>query len=156
TATAAFAPDGRVDTIAVHAEDGVGEAELVERLEPVLADARMAGAPGEVITGDQMRAESRESIESTLGFLNTFLLVFAAISLFVGGFIIANTFAMSVRQRMRELALLRAMGASPSQVFGSVLVQAAVVGVVGSLLGVAGGLGLVSALRVVFEGQGMD
>lgn len=156
TATAAFAPDGRVDTIAVHARDGVGETDLVERLESVVVDPAMAGARAEVVTGDRMRAESRESIESTLGFVNTFLLVFAAISLFVGGFIIANTFAMSVRQRMRELALLRAMGASPTQVFGSVLVQAAVVGVVGSLLGVAGGVGLVSVLRVVFEGMGMD
>ena len=151
TATAVFAPDGRTPTIAVYAQDGVTEAQLAENLAPVLAGDQVEVAEGEV-----MREESQAAIEDALGFINTFLLVFAAISLFVGGFIIANTFAMSVRQRMRELALLRAVGASPLQVFASVMIQAAVVGVAGSLLGVAGGLGLVSVLRVVFERMGMD
>ena len=151
TATAVFAPDGRTATISVYAQDGVTEAQLAANLAPVLADAQV-----EVVEGGVMREESRASIEDALGFVNTFLLVFAAISLFVGGFIIANTFAMSVRQRMRELALLRAVGASPLQVFASVMIQAAAVGVIGSLLGVAGGLGLVSILRVIFDQMGMD
>jgi len=103
-----------------------------------------------------MRTEARANIDKTLGFVETFMLVFAGISLFVGAFIISNTFSMSVRQRMREFALLRAVGASPVQVFASILVQAAVVGLLGSALGIGGGLGLVSLLRVGFEKMGMD
>ncbi len=154
TATAAYAPDGMVSTISVYATPGVSEADLVADLGPVLA--RDKGAAGEALSGDAMRAEARTDIEGQLGFVQTFMLVFAGISLFVGAFIISNTFSMSVRQRMREFALLRALGASPSQVFASILIQAAVVGLAGSALGIAGGLGLVSLLRVGFERVGMD
>lgn len=153
-ATAAYAPDGLVPLHAVHAEDGVSEAQLVERIDAALADLP-EGAQAAAVTGDSLRADTRAEIDSQLGFVTTFLLVFAGISLFVGGFIIANTFAMSVRQRMREFALLRAVGASPAQVFASILVQAAAVGVLGSALGVAGGVGLVQVLKVVFERMGM-
>ncbi|HEX5333461.1 MAG TPA: FtsX-like permease family protein [Cellulomonas sp.] len=149
TAISTFAPTGTVVDLAVYAKDGVSQAQLVEHLDAALP------ARAEAVTGDAMRAETRSTIEKALGFISTFLLVFAGISLFVGAFIIANTFTMSVRERMREFALLRAIGASPSQVFASILLQAAAIGVVGSALGVAGGLGLVSALRVLFERMGM-
>jgi len=149
TAIATFAPTGTVLDLAVYAKDGVSQEQLVERLDAALP------SQAEAVTGDAMRAETRSTIEKALGFVSTFLLVFAGISLFVGAFIIANTFTMSVRERMREFALLRAIGASPSQVFASILLQAAAVGVVGSALGVAGGLGLVSGLRVLFERMGM-
>ena len=144
TAEAAFAPDGTVATISVLADDGLTEQQLVDRLAPVLAES---GVPAEAVTGDEVREQSTENILTVLGFITTFLLVFAGISLFVGGFIIANTFSMWVRQRTRELALLRAVGASPLQVFTSIVLQAAIVGVVGAILGVAGGLGLVVVLR---------
>jgi len=149
TATATFAPTGLVPDLAVYAKNGVSQAQLVENLDAALP------AQAEAVTGDSVRAEAKSSIEEALGFVSTFLLVFAGISLFVGAFIIANTFTMSVRERMREFALLRAIGASPSQVFASILLQAAAIGVVGSALGIAGGLGLVSALRVLFERMGM-
>ncbi|WP_454050446.1 ABC transporter permease [Cellulomonas sp. Marseille-Q8402] len=150
TAYALFAPDGGVADIAVYAADGTTPEQLVERL------VALAPADAEAVTGAELRAESKAAIDDMLGFITTFLLVFAAIALFVGAFIISNTFAMSVRQRMRELALLRAVGASPAQVFSSILVQAAVVGLVGSALGLAGGLGLVTGLKAVFESMGMD
>ncbi|MBE7702345.1 ABC transporter permease [Oerskovia sp. Sa1BUA8] len=155
TAAAAFAPDGTVSSITVLAEDGVGE----QRLRDDVAAAIDAAAPAEaveVITGEVARDEAREDISSMLGFIETFLLVFAGISLFVGGFIIANTFAMTVRQRQREFALLRAVGASPLQVFSSILVQAAIIGTLGGALGILGGLGLVTGLKAVFETVGMD
>jgi len=153
-ATQAYAPDGLVPQYAVFARPGVSESQLVDRLDAALASHAASSATA--VTGDTLRAETRDQITSQLGFITTFLLVFAGISLFVGAFIISNTFAMSVRQRMREFALLRAVGASPLQVFSSILLQAAVVGLIGSGLGVAGGLGLVSALRVVFERMGMS
>ncbi|WP_407341900.1 ABC transporter permease [Pengzhenrongella phosphoraccumulans] len=154
TATTAYSPDGMVPTISVYAGPGVSEADLVADLAPVLAAAKEA--PAQALTGDAMRAEARTDIEGQLGFVQTFMLVFAGISLFVGAFIISNTFSMSVRQRMREFALLRALGASPTQVFASILIQAAVVGLAGSALGIAAGLGLVSLLRIAFEKMGMD
>ncbi len=153
TATTTYAPKGLVSTITVYATPGVSEPDLVARLTPVLAHD---GAAAQAITGDAMRTEATADIEGMLGFVQTFMLIFAGISLFVGAFIISNTFSMSVRQRMREFALLRAVGASPTQVFASILIQAAVVGLAGSALGIAAGLGLVSLLRVAFERMGMD
>lgn len=149
TVEAAFAPTGQVGTISVYAQDGVSEQELVDRLAPV------APAGSEVVTGDALRTEASEEISGQLGFVSTFLLVFALLALFVGAFIIANTFAMSVRQRMREFALLRAVGASPAQVFGSIVTQAAVVGVVGSALGVLGGFGLIEGIGALLERMDM-
>lgn len=148
-AAAEFAPDGRVQSIAVYAEDGVSERELVDAITPVLA------ADSEAVTGESLRAETRDDIQAMLGFVTTFLVAFAAIALFVGAFIIANTFSMWVRQRVRELALLRAVGASPRQVFGSIVVQAAAVGLIGSAVGVALGFGLVELARVGLEAVGM-
>ena len=157
TAMAAYAPDGQVSNIEVYAQPGLAEATLVGRLAPVLAAAHSSGtASAQAVTGDSMRAQAKADIEGMLGFVLTFMLVFAGISLFVAAFIISNTFAMSVRQRMREFALLRAVGASPLQVFASILIQAAVVGLAGSALGIAAGLGLVFLLRAGLGQLGMD
>ncbi|WP_407341649.1 ABC transporter permease [Pengzhenrongella phosphoraccumulans] len=154
TATAMYSPDGMVSTISVYGNPDVSESDLVAQVTPILAGDSAAAA--EALTGEAMRAEAQTDIDGQLGFVQTFMLVFAGISLFVGAFIISNTFSMSVRQRMREFALLRAVGASPTQVFASILIQAAVVGLAGSALGIAAGLGLVSLLRVGFEKMGMD
>lgn len=157
TAVATYAPDGATSTVAVYAADGVGQTELADAVRAALEDVPAAAAAGvRVLTGDQARAEAAEQWTSALGFVSTFLLVFAGIALFVGTFIIANTFSMVVRQRQREYAMLRAVGASPSQVFGSVLAQAGLVGVVGSLLGVGAGLGLVEVVRGVLAGMDME
>jgi len=154
TAMAAFATDGNVTAIAVYADEGVDQAALAQSLAPLLATP--AGARAEVVTGDTARAETAASIEDALGFMQTFMLIFAGISLFVAAFIISNTFSMSVRQRMHEFALLRAVGASPRQVFASILVQATVVGLAGSALGLLAGIGLVSLLRIAFLRFGLD
>lgn len=155
TAIAAFAPDRTTDLVAVYAEPGVSQSALADAVRDVVS-ATTADDAAEVLTGDQMRDEAAAEWQSMIGFISTFLLVFAGIALFVGTFIIGNTFQMVVRQRQREFAMLRAVGASPSQVFASVLGQAAVVGVLGSVLGVGAGLGLVELLRQVFAGIGME
>lgn len=152
SATAAYSPDGEVTQIAVYGQEGVAEEDVVAAVSaavPLPDDV-------EVVPGEQLREEGKEQVETILGFVSTFLLVFAAISLFVGAFIIANTFTMLIRQRQREFAMLRAIGASPQQVFASILVQAAVVGVLGALAGVAAGVGLVGVLRQVLAGMGME
>lgn len=156
-ATAAYAPEGTVASIAVHAAEGVDEQTLADAVGAALRSGTLEGADGaEAVTGGYLRDDLRADIDETLGFITSFLLIFAVVSLFVGGFLISNTFAMSVRQRVREFALLRAVGASPAQVFAVVVGQAAVVGLVGSALGVLGGVGLVGVLRVVFERMGMN
>ena len=141
---------GLYDSIDVRAEPGV----TVDALQSRVSEALPPGY--EAVTTDQLTQESDDAISEGLGFFKTFLLVFAFIALFVGAFIISNTFAMSVRERMREFALLRAIGASPTQVFTSVLVQATIVGLIGAGLGILGGFGLVEAMRGLLESMGMD
>jgi len=101
--------------------------------------------PGvEVVTGQTVADETTNSINQALSFFSTALLVFAFISLFVGGFTIFNTFSILVGQRTRELALLRIVGASRRQVFRSVLIEALLLGLAASLTGL--GLGVLAAL----------
>ena len=86
-----------------------------------------------------------------MSFFNTFLMVFAVIALFVGAFIIFNTFSIIVAQRQKEMALLRALGASNRQVTRSVLVEATVVGLISSIAGVAAGIGVAKLLKALLE-----
>ena len=106
--------------------------------------------------GDELVQRAQRQLDQVLGFLTTFLLVFAGISLVVGAFLIVNTFSILVAQRSRELALLRALGASRRQVNVSVLVEAAAVGLVGSTAGLALGYALALLLRLLFERAGLD
>ncbi|MCK9898169.1 ABC transporter permease [Frankia sp. AgB32] len=137
---------------AVHvaAADGLGQQELRARV----AAALPAGV--EAITGQQLADESASSVQQAIGGFSVFLLVFAAISVFVGAFIIFNTFTMLVAQRVRELALLRAIGASRRQVQMSLQVEAAVVGTAGATAGLVVGAGLAVLLRAAVGAFGVD
>lgn len=154
TALDAYASDGTVPSIGVYAADGTDPETLVARIEAAGLDSGSVAL--EVTTGEQTRAETQESIDAQLGFVTTFLLIFALIALFVGAFIIANTFAMAVRRQVRQFALLRAIGTSPAQVFAVVVGQAAVIGAIGSLLGIGAGVGLVTLLRGAMRSFGME
>ena len=145
-----FAPEGTTSSFALRAEPGVDPDVLRGRVASVLPSA------AEAITGDQQRQEDTEAIRDALGFVSTFLLVFAGISLVVGAFIIVNTFSMLVAQRTRELALLRALGAGARQVVALVCTEAFLVGAVGGALGLAAGVGLAAALRVVLARFGLE
>ncbi|MEV4253951.1 FtsX-like permease family protein [Spirillospora sp. NPDC049652] len=117
-----------------------------------VAKALPSGA--EAVTGAKLRDENKSAVASFMGFFRTFLLVFALISIFVGAFIIFNTFSMLVAQRTRELALLRAIGAARSQVTRAVIGEAVAVGFVGSTLGLAAGVGLAELLQSTTGGGG--
>ncbi|MFB4318555.1 ABC transporter permease [Actinomadura sp. 21ATH] len=117
------------------------------------AVAKVLPANMEAITGTQLREDAKSDIATFMGFFRTFLLVFALISIFVGAFIIFNTFSMLVAQRTRELALLRAIGAARSQVTRAVIGEAVAVGVVGSTLGLAAGAGLAALLQSQVMGE---
>ena len=120
---------------------GPSEEELRDRV------AQALPANLEAITGTEMSEEAQSDIAQMMGFFRTFLLAFALISIFVGAFIIFNTFSMLVAQRTRELALLRAVGAARGQVTRAVIGEAVAVGVVGSTLGLVAGAGLASVLQ---------
>ena len=143
------APDGKVSQIEITLEDGADTATVRQQITDLLPDSARLQTRAERID------EQNAYVESILGYIQTFLLVFVVLAMFVGSFIIMNTFAMSVRQRQKEFALLRAVGASPGSVFGTVLFQAIIIGIVGSLIGVAGGVGLTRLLVVVLEAYGM-
>ncbi|WP_338893585.1 ABC transporter permease [Rhodococcus sovatensis] len=126
------------------AGSGKSQSDLRDEIAAALPDAK-------VQTADEVREEAQAEIEQALSFVNYFLLAFGAIALLVGTFIIYNTFSMIVAQRVRELALLRAIGASRGQVSRSVVLEALVVGVIGSAIGFAGGVGLAYGLRALLN-----
>lgn len=129
---------------------GPSQAELRDRVAKALPQNL------EAVTGEKLREESKSDVAQMMNFFRTFLLVFALISIFVGAFIIFNTFSMLVAQRTRELALLRAIGAARGQVTRAVIGEAVAVGVVGSTLGLLAGAGLASLLQTQMgdAGQG--
>jgi putative ABC transport system permease protein len=141
--------EGEVTSISVSAEAGVAPDELRDRI-----DEAVGGAPVEVVTADDQQAAEQAEITQGLSFLNIALLAFAGIALFVGIFLIVNTFSIIVAQRTREFALLRAVGASARQVQATVVVEALVVGVVAGFLGLLAGLGLSELMRAIFDAIG--
>lgn len=104
-----------------------------------------------VQNGDQVREDMKKEVGDALKFINYFLLAFGSIALIVGTFIIYNTFSMLVAQRLRELALLRAVGASRGQVGVSVVGEALVIGIIGSALGLLAGVGLAFGLSALLN-----
>lgn len=140
-----FDMEGKLSSIDVIAEDGVTQEKLVESLASVTPERV------EVVTGDQQTQEEIDNFTEDLGFLNTALLAFAGIAVFVGAFVIQNTFRITVAQRVRELALLRAVGATGGQVTRMVLIEAATLGLVASALGLLAGIGIAELIK-----NGMD
>src|SRR6478609_7189418 len=134
----------------VTADDGVSQEQLRDDVAPVLSDGI------EAVIGDDAADESASDLMQAISFLTTFLLIFAGISLVVGAFLIVNTFSILVAQRSRELALLRALGASKRQVTWSVQLEAFVLGVLGATLGLGLGVLLAMGIRALFANFGLD
>jgi putative ABC transport system permease protein len=137
-------------SVAVTTTDDTDVVQLRDRIQQVLPEGV------EAKTGAEVTAETADSLEEALGFFNTFLLVFAAVALLVGIFLILNTFSILVAQRTQEMALYRALGASRRQVTRSVLLEALAVGIVGSTLGLLLGLGVAQLLKLAFGLFGLD
>ncbi len=145
-----FAGKDVYSTVSLNAAPGVSQQQLADAAQKVLPKDLQAR------TGDAYVKKNQASLDKVLGFLQTFLLVFAGVALVVGIFLIINTFSILVAQRSRELALLRALGASRRQVNRSVLVEAVVVGLVGSTAGLGVGYLLALGLRWIFGLIGLD
>jgi putative ABC transport system permease protein len=142
-------PD-KFDNILVIADAGISPSEIVQRISPALPTGT------EAVTGDEVTQESQDEIKQGLSFFNTFMFVFAAIALLVGGFIIFNTFFITVAQRTRENALLRALGARKRQVLVSVLVEALAVGLIASVVGIGLGILVAGALKALLAAFGFE
>jgi putative ABC transport system permease protein len=144
TAQELFGKPGTYDEIDVRAAAGTSQTQLRAAL-----DAALPADTVETTTGKKLADDQAEAIASSMSGLKQGLLVFAGIALFVGTFIIANTFTMLVAQRTKELALLRAVGASRRQVTRSVLIEAFVVGLVAAVTGLLVGVGIGAGLRAL-------
>jgi putative ABC transport system permease protein len=141
---------GEYDIINVAARPGVFPRQLASRVRAVLPTTLI------VRTGAQEAANQTAELEEELGFLRTFLLVFAYVALLVGAFIIFNTFSITVAQRVREFGLLRALGASRGQIMRSVIAEGLLLGIAGSAVGLLAGIGLAPALDELFKLFGAD
>ena len=139
---------GKFDEIDVAASEGTSPEQLA------LAVKQAVGPKLDVRTGAETAEEDAGDIQEGFGFLSTALLVFAGIAVFVGGFLIFNTFSITVAQRVREFAMLRTLGASARQVLTAVLLEAALIGLLASALGIAGGFGFVELIKGLFESFG--
>lgn len=143
-------PD-KVDAIIVRGDGSMTDDALQAQLQGALS-----GREIEVLTGQEITEENQSAVEEGLSFFTIFLTIFAAISLFVGSFIIFNVFSISAAQRQQENALLRAIGASRSQVTRSMFVEALAVGLVGGVLGFAGGVGLAALINAGLAAAGLS
>ncbi|HEX7136053.1 MAG TPA: FtsX-like permease family protein, partial [Iamia sp.] len=150
TATTLMGEEGKLNALYVTAVDGVDAETLTRRIAEVVPDGV------EAVTGQAAADDTKDEIRTALGFLNAFLLTFALIALFVGSFIIYNTFSILVAQRSRENALLRAIGASRRQVLLAVLLESVAVGLVASLLGLLAGIGVAAGLKSLLGALGLD
>jgi putative ABC transport system permease protein len=141
---------GRLDQISVAAADGVS---------PVLLKGRIKAempAGVRVETGKESADRSSEEIRDNLSFLPTFLLVFGFIAVFVGSFLIFNTFSITVAQRVSEFGMLRTLGASRRQILTTVIVEALAIGLIGAVIGIAGGFLIALLLQALLEAFEID
>ncbi len=146
TAEEFIAKPGFIDAVLVKGDGSVPADVLVQRLRDTL-DPDVA----ETLTSAEITAQTQTEIEKSLSFLAIFLAIFSFIALGVGMFVIYNVFSITAAQRQRENALLRALGASRRQITWAMMIEAVVVGLTGSLLGLAGGVGLASGIKALLN-----
>ncbi|MFI0448432.1 ABC transporter permease [Actinomadura sp. 6N118] len=141
--------DDTVTAVTIRAASGVSQDTLAGRIRPVLP-------PGaEAVTGDELAAQDRDRVDQFLGIFRAGLAAFGGVALLVAAFSIHNTLAITVAQRTRESALLRAVGASRRQILTLVTAEALAIGAIATVAGLAGGVGCAALLKLLFAGFGM-
>ena len=152
TASEFLLKPGFVDAILIQGDGSLSDEELAKSIQAALpAEARL-----ETLTGAQITAETTSQIKTVLGFFTTFLKTFSFIALGIGCFVIYNVFSITAAQRQRESALLRAIGANRRQVTIALLVEALIIGILGSVLGFVTGIGLSQALSALLNALGLE
>ena len=150
TAQRVLDKEGEFDSISVLGDEGTDPGQLRAAIQDVLPPKV------EAVTSTSVADEQSDQLKEGLGFFRIALLVFAFIALFVGSFQIFNTFSIIVAQRAKELALLRAVGASRRQVLTSVIIEALVLGLVAAVIGIVAGVGIAVLLKALLSGFGID
>jgi len=139
---------GEIDAIVVNADAGTSPDDLIAAISPLLP------SDVEVVLGETVIGESQDDFGEFITIFGNILLAFAIVVLFVSTFIIYNTFAILVGQRTRQLGLLRSIGASGSQIRGMVLTESVIIGLVASIVGLFGGIGVAALLKLLFSAGG--
>ena len=152
TASEFLLREGYVDAFLVKGDGSLTDEELATRITSSLDPTLKL----ETLTGAQITKETQDQIGQVLSFLTIFLTAFSLIALGIGCFVIYNVFSITIAQRLRENALLRAIGASKRQVSSSMFVEAGLIGVIGSFLGFASGIGLSQALSALLNAFGVE
>ena len=152
TASEFLLREGYVDAFLVKGDGLLSDEDLAARITASLDPTLKL----ETLTGAEITKETQDQIGQVLSFLTIFLTAFSLIALGIGCFVIYNVFSITIAQRLRENALLRAIGASKRQVSTGMFVEAGVIGVVGSLLGFASGIGLSQALSALLNAFGVE
>ena len=150
TAQQLFGKVGQLDFIRIQSKSGVSTPKLVSEIKPLLpttATVRDAQAQAK---------QDKKQVGDFISFIRYALLAFAGVALFVGAFVIANTLSITIAQRMREFATLRTLGASRRQVLRAVVVEAFVIGLFGSIVGLFLGLALAKLLNTLLVTFGID
>ncbi|HEX9416487.1 MAG TPA: FtsX-like permease family protein [Gaiellaceae bacterium] len=148
TAQELFHKAGKLDQIRIAGKPGVSKPALLEQIRSILPPET------QVRSGTAQASKDAEDTKSFTSFLQTFLLSFGGIALFVGAFVIANSLSITIAQRTREFATLRTIGASRRQVLRSVLIESTAIGVIASVVGLFLGLALAKGLFALFEAVG--
>jgi putative ABC transport system permease protein len=141
---------GRLQSIEVANSAGISDQELKKRIRAVLPFSV------DVRTGREQAAKKSVDLKKNFSFLTTILLAFGFIALFVGGFIIFNTFSITVAQRTREFAMLRTLGASRRQVLATVFTEAFLIGLFASAVGLLSGIAYAKGIGALFKAIGVD
>ena len=152
TASEFLLKPGFVDAFLIQGDGTLSDEALAKAIDAALLPSDKL----ETLTGAQITEETTSQIKTVLGFFTTFLTAFSFIALGIGCFVIYNVFSITAAQRQRESALLRAIGASRRQVTNSLLVEAVVIGLVGSTLGFIFGIGLSQALSALLNAIGLE
>jgi putative ABC transport system permease protein len=152
TATEFLGTPGFIDAVLVVGDGSLSDRELADKITASLSSYKEI----ETLTGDEITKETQDQIGAVLDFFSIFLRIFAFIALGVATFVIYNVFSITAAQRMRESALLRAIGASRKQVTRALLIESAAVGLIGSAFGIVAGIGLSRGLKAMLQAFGVD
>jgi len=150
TAQDLFHKEGKFDEIQVASKPGVTPEKLVAEIRPLLPQT------AKVKTAAAQTQEAVDTVNEGIGIFQKVLLAFGLIALFVGAFVIANTLSITIAQRMREFATLRTIGGSRRQVLRSVMLEALVVGIMASVIGLFFGLAIAKGLNALFSALGVE
>jgi putative ABC transport system permease protein len=144
-----FDREGETSLVFASAREGVSATQLSDRIRAALPDTYKVETAQE-----NAQSQSEDIADEITGFLNPALLTFAGVALFVGAFIIFNTFSITVAQRVREFGMVRTLGATRGQVLRNVIGEALVVGVLASIVGLAVGVGIARGIQALFDAIG--